>query len=326
VSPRAFATAALLVLPLLTGLAQTASAQQPACGAVVTHDVKLDADVVCPAPGDPTGLVVGANGITIDLNGHRIVGGNTGFGGGGGIGIDNRGGFDRVTVKNGSIDAFSSAAVLANANRNRLVGLSLFGASTAVQLTGGTRDVIRGNTILGRGAGVSAALSDRMEIVENRISSAFDVAISANVARSDILRNGPGQFSAMAGFIRLSGDDNRVAGNDTGGAYIAGISVAGSDNVIALNRATGPSPLPGSGDGIAVLAGATGTTVRWNLATDNGDDGIDVDASGTRIAHNRANDNGDLGIEAVPGVIDGGDNHASGNGNPLQCLNVVCTP
>jgi hypothetical protein len=34
--------------------------------------------------------------------------------------------------------------------------------------------------------------------------------------------------------------------------------------------------------------------------------------------------NADLGIEAVPGVIDGGGNKASGNGNPLQCSNVFC--
>jgi hypothetical protein len=42
------------------------------------------------------------------------------------------------------------------------------------------------------------------------------------------------------------------------------------------------------------------------------------------LTKNTANDNGDLGIEAVSGVIYGGENTASGNGNPLQCLNVVC--
>jgi hypothetical protein len=46
--------------------------------------------------------------------------------------------------------------------------------------------------------------------------------------------------------------------------------------------------------------------------------------SGGEFADNRANNNADLGIQAVPGVIDGGGNTAFGNGNPLQCLNVVC--
>jgi hypothetical protein len=310
----------------LLALAPTASAQTLTCGSTVTHDVTLDADINCPSPGETSGLVVGANGITINLNGHTINGGNGGVGGGGGIGIDNRGGFDRVTVLNGSIEAFSSAAALKNADLNRLVGLNMFGASVAVQVTGGRHDVVRGNTILARAAGMYVLLSDDIKIVDNHISSAFDVAISAVVENSQILRNGPGQFTQMAGFIQLSGHDNRIADNDTGGAYITGIGVDGANNVIALNRATGPSPLPSSGDGIAVAAGSTGTVVRWNLATGNGDDGIDVDAPGTRIAHNRANGNGDLGIEAVPGIVDGGDNHATGNGNPLQCLNVVCTP
>ncbi len=57
-----------------------------------------------------------------------------------------------------------------------------------------------------------------------------------------------------------------------------------------------------------------------------GENGIEVIAPGTFIGWNTATKNGDLGIEAVPGVTDGGGNHASGNGNPLQCVNVRCAP
>jgi hypothetical protein len=57
-----------------------------------------------------------------------------------------------------------------------------------------------------------------------------------------------------------------------------------------------------------------------------GADGIRVDAPGTVVRGNTANDNAALGINAVDGVIDGGDNHASGNGDPRQCVGVVCTP
>jgi hypothetical protein len=77
-------------------------------------------------------------------------------------------------------------------------------------------------------------------------------------------------------------------------------------------------------DGIAVESAATHTLVRGNAVTGARDDGIDVDAVGTFIRANTTTDNGDLGIEAVAGAIDGGGNRASGNGNPLQCLNVVC--
>jgi hypothetical protein len=49
--------------------------------------------------------------------------------------------------------------------------------------------------------------------------------------------------------------------------------------------------------------------------------------STTRRPHCEANvavRNDDLGIEAVPGVTDGGGNHAAANGNPTQCTNVAC--
>jgi hypothetical protein len=54
------------------------------------------------------------------------------------------------------------------------------------------------------------------------------------------------------------------------------------------------------------------------------DDGLDVKSRSTRLTKNRAERNGDLGIEAVKGVIDGGGNRASGNGDARQCLHVKC--
>jgi hypothetical protein len=53
------------------------------------------------------------------------------------------------------------------------------------------------------------------------------------------------------------------------------------------------------------------------VATDSGDDGINVQSQTITLTHNRAMNNGDLGIEAVAGVIDGGRNLAHANGNPL---------
>jgi hypothetical protein len=66
-----------------------------------------------------------------------------------------------------------------------------------------------------------------------------------------------------------------------------------------------------------------------DLFVEGGSHGIAlVRSDGNRIERtavgNTANDNLDHGIEAVPGVVDGGGNTASGNGNPTQCLNVAC--
>jgi hypothetical protein len=64
--------------------------------------------------------------------------------------------------------------------------------------------------------------------------------------------------------------------------------------------------------------------VEDNKTNGNGDDGIDIERQLVTLTANKANANADLGIEAVAGVADGGGNKASGNGNPLQCLNVFC--
>jgi hypothetical protein len=95
---------------------------------------------------------------------------------------------------------------------------------------------------------------------------------------------------------------------------------SGNGNVFRSNVWFG-SP----GDGLLVEAVATGTRLVDNLAIQNADDGFDVEAPGTLLKGNTADKNGDLGIEAVPGVVDGGANHATGNGNAAQCLNVDCS-
>src|SRR5690349_13461336 len=70
-----------------------------ACGQTVTVSVTLAADLT-GCNGD--GLVVGANGISINLNGHRI----TGTGTAGSRGVWNPGNTS-VTVKNGAISGFA---------------------------------------------------------------------------------------------------------------------------------------------------------------------------------------------------------------------------
>ena len=88
-SRRPIAVALLVLAGLLGPGAAAAPAQQPTCGQVVTEDVRLEGNVDCMGQG-LVGLVVGAHGITIDLNGFGV---REGIGiRGPGIGIDNSGG------------------------------------------------------------------------------------------------------------------------------------------------------------------------------------------------------------------------------------------
>ena len=93
----------LLALTLLLGLGlglglglQSASASWSGAdfGDTLTADTKLTGNL----SGSGSGLIVGADDITIDLNGYSLT-----MTGGSGYGIDNTGGYADVTVKNGTI-------------------------------------------------------------------------------------------------------------------------------------------------------------------------------------------------------------------------------
>jgi large repetitive protein len=112
--------------------------------------------------------------------------------------------------------------------------------------------------------------------------------------------------------------DGRYVNNTYSVPGSQGVAVLGSTNAYVAGNT-----VSGNEDGIFVDDLAQGTRLGRNLATENTDDGIDVESAQTVLIHNHANSNGDFGIEAVPGVRAAG-NTASDNGNPLQCLNVLC--
>jgi nitrous oxidase accessory protein NosD len=137
-----------------------------------------------------------------------------------------------------------------------------------------------------------------------------------NLIRANAL--GSRSFYSELG-ITVSGSGNRIERNEVAAIH-DGITVgAGARNVVSRNVAGGSD-----GNGIMVASQASDTLLSRNSANRNGADGIFVGDPTAVVDHNTANYNGEFGIEAVPGVIDGGGNRAFGNGNPLQCLIVVC--
>jgi parallel beta-helix repeat protein len=299
------------------------------CGDTITADLHLSADLDCIKTGGRDGPVVGAHGIEIDLGGHEM----TGLG----LALDNRGGFDDVTIRGGGLYAYNTALSLDGASRNRIIGVGAGrlldplsgGPSTSVgiRIQGGEANVVRHSSVQAESTGLSATGSPGLLVVD---SSGFAgagsrgggsaVAINGSLAR--VLRN---DFGAA---ISVSGSSNRIVGNRVVRGVYNGIGVyEGHDNLVAENEVLDASTLPfapDAGDGILVQAAAVGSRLRDNVVTGSYDDGIDVRNATTRLRGNRADDNGDFGIDAVSGVIDLGGNTASGNGNPLQCRNVFC--
>jgi large repetitive protein len=385
----AFAVAGLMAFG-----ASQASASHVSCGDTITADTTLDSDLDCGdlSGGAPPALTIGADRVTLDLNGHMVTASCTSECGGTVV-IDDSGGYDGVRILNGRIRSNSVAAgvelvgadrsvlkrlvidetvfdlpgagiVLSGSDRNELAKITSSDVDPAILLSDSDRNEISRSRLIGEGGvtGSASAIelvdgSDRNRIVEtqtfaessglsiehsvgNRVARsrlAGDAGIVAFVAdRTTIwkntLRGGFGVPALLvtsdnsrirrndANGIWISGDRNRVARNDVPPPFEFGIFVsAGDANLVRKNTVTG-----GEVDDIAVESAATSTLVRGNVVTGATDDGIDVDAPGTIIRRNTARNNGDLGIEAAVGVIDGGGNRASGNGNPLQCLNVVC--
>jgi parallel beta-helix repeat protein len=379
--------------------AAPAGAAPLACGDVITKDTTLHADLVA-CPGD--GLVIGADGITLDLNGHSIEG--TGIGGGTDIvygdtrnGVDNTSGHSAVTVENGEVTRFEVGVKLYEADSNHLTGLELHETNAGVLPLESDANLIDFNNSYANGYGFYIYESDRNAVVDNQLTAnAFgmypvessDNRIERNTIEAsqflgmqvtdesnrNVIRDNVIHYSRSVGLLVSDSTDNLVEDNRLTDHAVEGIIFAQTERTLARrNRISSsgpdpsaPAPLAGiwlashnndialkrnsvsgyptgirlqgvftglvvarnqvvrnAGDGIFSEEGVAGLIDR-NFAYRNGDDGIDVRDAGMKVSRNLAYSNGDYGIEAVPGA-DGGGNRAWDNGNPAQCLNVVCS-
>jgi len=210
-----------------------------------------------------------------------------------------------------------------SASRNRFEGIVLFDHSiendiernslshngdAIVLVEGSDQNVVKHNSASGNGGGVVIADSND------------------NLVQSNSLHD-----NVFVGIVVIGSDDNRLERNSIigngrdpqaeGGVHLVsnGPGDTSDRNVVSRNELSGNAP-----DGLLVDEGQAGTRIERNRANGNADDGIDVGSPATSLTGNTADRNRDLGIEAVPGVADGGGNKASGNGSPLQCLNVFC--
>ncbi len=290
--PLLVATAALaLTLP---GLAAPASADTLACGDTITTSTRLTHDLVC-GPGD--GLVIGADGVVLDLADHTISGAGA-YGAGAGAGVRIAGRSD-VTVTRGTITGFATAVEVQQSWRAALTKLTASRGDRGINVGGGGNHHIAQNTLTDNGRDAV-----RLAVTTGNV-------VRQNVLAGNVFGIGVADFSTA----------NLVERNSVAGSRDWGVAVFGSATGTTV-RQNGVSA--STADGILVTADTSGTVVDRNATVGNGDDGIDVRTTDATIAKNRASDNGDLGISAPDGVRDGGGNVAGGNGNPAQCNGVQC--
>jgi parallel beta-helix repeat protein len=326
----ALAGAALLAL----GRGSQALASHVNCGDKITRDTRLDSDLVnCRN----NGIVIGADGVTLNLNGHTIDGD-----GAPAAGCNPRkkfcdtgvvsAGHDGVTVRGGSVREFHFAVLAGDARRIRLLGItSSENRGLGILIFNSARSLVRDSSILRNGLGTHSPglvlfRSHHNLIERNAFSRTGDAGLvldqsDRNQIRQNRLRGNP------QGGIAVAGDGNVIARNRVSrsgaGILITLLEDSGRavGNVVRRNhvrgaRAAGISVDPGPGIARTLLA--------RNHVFGAGGAGIHVLDPGTTLTRNEARRNGGLGIFAVRGVIDGGGNRASGNGDRRQCVNVAC--
>lgn len=255
-----------------------------ACGATLTQDTLLDADLHCPAGN---ALIIGADGIAVDLNGHTITGSGSDPGSGG---IDNPG-FDGVSILNGTVDGFGSGIRFKGGADDGFVATIHASSNLAygIVLSDSDRNVVDGNIAVGNGsttpgpssAGIGLIRSNENHLEENYLVNNADGLLLVQSNRNTIQENRSCDRgcdgNAKTGVVLVDSDDNNLFNNEA------------SENVRA---------------GIFIDQNSTANSLGGNLATNNGG----------------------IGINTSPTSIDLGGNRASDNRGPVQCRNVACQP
>jgi nitrous oxidase accessory protein NosD len=288
---RLFGVGAIAAAGLIAGtpaLAAAADDTPLTCGAVVTSDVRLQADLLdCAA----SGLVIGAPGITVDLAGHVLDGT------GSGAGIDNSAGHDDVRVTGGTVRDFQFGIHFFETN-----GARVDRVSAESNMIG----VIVGRSAVGELDQVTAN-----DNASNGIEISFSDAIA--VRRSTAAANGHG------GIVDLASHATTYERNTVTGNVSSGVTLWQSDRVVVRRNHLAANDT----DGIE-LAGVDDADIVGNVAVANGQHGISIDEPGNTVTRNRAVENVGIGIAAPNGTLDGGRNRASGNLGG-DCTAVVCT-
>jgi len=315
---------------------RTVKTQSFACGETVTTNIRLTGEVSCATnPVGAPGMVIGASAILVDMNGFAMTG-PIFVGGGGAPAIDNSGGFDDVTIRDGHVGNFGDGIHLEDASRNHILNMDSSGPQDGIDIRGGEGNEVRHSDIFGRNSGLVATDTTGLVVADSAASGAFGSGmvlsglVGSRVVRTQVIAGGNPCCTSVG--IAVAGNGNVIKDNRVGGWNAGNIRLgSGADNKLLDNEVfdgvfpfVEPGAEDSAGDGIFVGAFTAGTIVRANHAHGNDGDGIEVQGTETRIADNTADGNGDFGIDAVAGVIDGGGNMASGNGNPLQCRNVFC--
>ena len=311
------------------------------CGQTLTTSVKLTSDLVgCPG----TGLVVGAAGITVDLNGHTVSGTNAAKSEG--IADD---GHANVKILNGTVRGFRLYGIaLRQAPRSTVSKLTIraIGAGTKegeaaagvlVDHSPGTtvaQSVVTNHVHAFQSDGVDVLASSDVRIQQNRLAqNAWNGLVVIQSPRSSVVGNrlddnGNNGLEANAASDAVLVSANHAGGNRNWGLVVGAIrgarvvgntlSANGRDGLLLFDLTRGviqANVATGNTTGISLTGGQHGSKLNrllGNRATKNREAGIAVTgdssksaAAGNLLSGNTASRNGNSGGIVVDGSAPG---------------------
>ncbi len=288
-------------LPTIGGAA--AQASPPACGQTITQSTTLTADL---GPCPNFGLIIGADGITLDLGGFRIFGTPNRF--------DNAGVYalrrTAVTVRNGTVSDFDAGVAIEGGSSNLITGIRArdnIGVTgtrwgDGIALLSSTDNVVRGNEAFNNGPFSGIGVYSEVDNDHPRTTTGVSTRnlIDQNSSHDNV--------AARAGVVNFAATDNdgirlepgsagnTVTNNQVFNNGLDGIAVFARSpgNVIRNNHTfqNGRRTTARRGDGIRVFASSDRTIIEDNQVTYNGGNGIIVGSMSNSITFNRALFNG----------------------------------
>jgi parallel beta-helix repeat protein len=197
-----------------------ALASDVGCGDTITTDTTLDSDLVnCPN----NGIIIGADNITLDLNGHTIDGDGAPVdpcpeGEPCDIGVLNVAGHDRLSIVGGTVQQFGVGVLVEGAAHPRLHQLAASdNTDFGIIVAGSTDPVIEQTSMSDNGTSGLVLVESRGALVaRNTVSGSNGYAIFTTVVDDSRIQNnaldGNDHGIAVLGHRPMTTDKHEVAG------------------------------------------------------------------------------------------------------------------
>ena len=319
---------------LFVGANAQALTSRISCGQTIVTSTKLANDLIdCPS----NGIVIGADNVTLDLNGHLIDGDAGEFAECPpdepcDLGVFSSG-HNGVTIKGGTVREFTFGVILDTAENARLSRLTLNdNLWSGLLIAGASHSTVEGLSVSRNGlttdqAGIDVFDSHDLLIERNSVVGNGDIGFYIIGLEDSLIDKNSAARNPEAGIL-MEGSRNKLTRNRSSEGGDA-IIVSGDGNIVTANQLSSTGCDGECGYGVSLEGGTgnviegnvmthfhqagirvasfeseggpptTGNTVRGNLVRDSDLDGVIVEATATDtvVERNVVIDSGDDGID-----------------------------